>query len=166
MPKRLSVVDIDLCVGCQSCMFACNRRFAEAGLARSAIKIQSLCGYERGFVIKDPFASQSLESKGIDTVVSIATFGICKSLGKFMPAITSRNVDSLKNTCAREYYKKLMPLANDYTLTTMLITSSSSASTSLILNSIFKTPNESVPISNEAFVSTYIPLSKTFQQFY
>jgi carbon-monoxide dehydrogenase iron sulfur subunit len=52
MTKRLSVVDVDLCVGCQSCMFACNRRFAEAGVARSAIHIQSAGGFERGFVVK------------------------------------------------------------------------------------------------------------------
>lgn len=52
MTKRLAVVDVDLCVGCQSCMFACNRRFAEGGLARSAIHIQSVGGFERGFVVK------------------------------------------------------------------------------------------------------------------
>jgi len=33
-------------------MFACNRRFAEAGLGRSAIHIQSVGGFERGFVVK------------------------------------------------------------------------------------------------------------------
>lgn len=52
MVKRLSVVDVDLCVGCQSCMFACNRRFSEAGVARSAIFIQSTGGFERGFAVK------------------------------------------------------------------------------------------------------------------
>lgn len=52
MVRRLSVVDVDLCVGCQSCMFACNRRFGEAGLGRSAIHVQSAGGIERGFVVK------------------------------------------------------------------------------------------------------------------
>ncbi|MCP8322603.1 MAG: 4Fe-4S binding protein [Candidatus Methylarchaceae archaeon HK02M2] len=51
MAKRLSVIDVDLCVGCQCCMFACNRRFAEAGLSRSAIHIKSVGGFERGFVV-------------------------------------------------------------------------------------------------------------------
>lgn len=49
--RRLSVVDVDLCVGCQCCMFACNRRFAEAGLSKSAIHIRSAGGFERGFVV-------------------------------------------------------------------------------------------------------------------
>jgi Fe-S-cluster-containing dehydrogenase component len=49
--KRLSVVDINLCVGCQSCMFACARRFGEAGLGRSAVHIKSAGGIERGFIV-------------------------------------------------------------------------------------------------------------------
>jgi Fe-S-cluster-containing dehydrogenase component len=52
MVKRISVVDVDLCVGCQLCMFACNRRFAEAGISRAAIFVQSVGGIERGFIIK------------------------------------------------------------------------------------------------------------------
>ncbi len=52
MPKRLSIVDAELCVGCQSCMFACNRRFAEAGIGRSAILVQSMGGFDRGFVVR------------------------------------------------------------------------------------------------------------------
>ena len=51
LAKRLSVVDADKCVGCQCCMFACNRRFAEAGLSRSAIHVKSTGGFERGFVV-------------------------------------------------------------------------------------------------------------------
>ncbi len=50
--KRLEVVDVDLCVGCQCCMFACNRRFGEAGLSKSAIQVVSAGGFERGFVVK------------------------------------------------------------------------------------------------------------------
>jgi Fe-S-cluster-containing dehydrogenase component len=49
--NRLSVVDVDLCVGCQCCMFACARRFAEGGLAKSAINVRSAGGVERGFVV-------------------------------------------------------------------------------------------------------------------
>ena len=52
MAKRIAVVDVDLCVGCQSCMFACNRRFGEAGLARTAIFVQSTGGFEHGFAVK------------------------------------------------------------------------------------------------------------------
>lgn len=49
--KRLVVVDPDLCVGCMSCMFACARRFPEGGLAKSAIHIRSVGGFERGFTV-------------------------------------------------------------------------------------------------------------------
>ena len=49
--KRLAVVDVDLCVGCQCCMMACNRRFGDAGTAKSAIHITSAGGVERGFVV-------------------------------------------------------------------------------------------------------------------
>jgi Fe-S-cluster-containing dehydrogenase component len=48
---RLAVVDADRCVGCQLCMFACNRRFGEGGLAKSAIRVRSAGGFERGFVV-------------------------------------------------------------------------------------------------------------------
>lgn len=48
--SRLSVVDVDLCVGCQCCMFACARRF-ESGLAKAAIHISSAGGFERGFIV-------------------------------------------------------------------------------------------------------------------
>jgi Fe-S-cluster-containing dehydrogenase component len=49
--KRLFVLDVDLCVGCQCCMFACSRRFGEAGLAKSAIHVRSAGGVERGYVV-------------------------------------------------------------------------------------------------------------------
>jgi Fe-S-cluster-containing dehydrogenase component len=32
-------------------MFACNRRFGEGGLAKSAIRVKSAGGFERGFVV-------------------------------------------------------------------------------------------------------------------
>ena len=48
---RLSVVDTDRCVGCQSCEFACSRRVNVAGLTRSCIGVRSAGGMERGFVV-------------------------------------------------------------------------------------------------------------------
>jgi len=48
---RISVRDVNLCVGCQSCMFACSRRFGEAGLGRSTIHVSSAGGVERGFIV-------------------------------------------------------------------------------------------------------------------
>ncbi|MEM1508577.1 MAG: 4Fe-4S binding protein [Thermofilaceae archaeon] len=49
MVKRLSVVDVDLCVGCMMCVFACSRRFGDGGVSKSAIKVASIGGIERGF---------------------------------------------------------------------------------------------------------------------
>jgi len=48
---RLTVVDTERCVDCQSCMFACARRQDEAGLARACIGVRSIGGMERGFVV-------------------------------------------------------------------------------------------------------------------
>lgn len=50
-PKRLVIKDPGLCVGCQLCMYACARRFPDAGLAKSAIRVRSVGGFERGFVV-------------------------------------------------------------------------------------------------------------------
>lgn len=50
MPKRLSVIDIDRCVGCQACMFACARRLGHGGLEDSSIHIRSAGGIRKGFV--------------------------------------------------------------------------------------------------------------------
>lgn len=49
--KRLSVIDNERCVGCQSCMFACVRRKNEAGLSSTCIHIRSIGGMERGFKV-------------------------------------------------------------------------------------------------------------------
>jgi carbon-monoxide dehydrogenase iron sulfur subunit len=51
MAKRLSVVDVDRCVGCQSCMFACVRRLSQGGLEGTCIHIQSAGGIRKGFVV-------------------------------------------------------------------------------------------------------------------
>ncbi len=49
--KNIMVVDSERCVGCQLCMFACNRRYGSGGLAKSAIRVRSTGGVERGFVV-------------------------------------------------------------------------------------------------------------------
>jgi carbon-monoxide dehydrogenase iron sulfur subunit len=51
MARRLSVLDADRCVGCQSCMFACARRPGLGGLAGSSIWIRSAGGIRKGFVV-------------------------------------------------------------------------------------------------------------------
>lgn len=51
MPKRLSVLDVDRCVGCQACMFTCTRRLGEGGLAKSSIHVRSDGGIRKGFVV-------------------------------------------------------------------------------------------------------------------
>lgn len=49
--KRLSVIDVQLCVGCELCMMACTRRQNDAGLASSCIGIRSSGGMEHGFTV-------------------------------------------------------------------------------------------------------------------
>ena len=51
MPKRLSILDADRCVGCMSCMFACARRLGRGGLAGSCIAVHSAGGMRKGFVV-------------------------------------------------------------------------------------------------------------------
>ena len=51
MAKRLAVLDVERCVGCQACMFACNRRMGDAGLAESCIGVHSAGGMRQGFVV-------------------------------------------------------------------------------------------------------------------
>lgn len=48
---RLKVVDTELCVGCQCCMFACARRSGQAGIGASCITIRSMGGMEHGFKV-------------------------------------------------------------------------------------------------------------------
>jgi len=48
---RLVVADVERCVGCQCCMFACVRRQNEAGLARTCLEVRSVGGMERGFIV-------------------------------------------------------------------------------------------------------------------
>ncbi|HEY93976.1 MAG TPA: 4Fe-4S binding protein [Dehalococcoidia bacterium] len=48
---RLSILDSELCIGCQCCMFACSRKQNEAGLANSCIDVKSLGGMEHGFTV-------------------------------------------------------------------------------------------------------------------
>ncbi len=51
MFNRLSVIETERCVGCQSCMFACSRRQNVAGLTKSCIIVRSIGGMERGFTV-------------------------------------------------------------------------------------------------------------------
>jgi len=48
---RLAIVDSELCVGCQSCMFACARRHGQGGLAASCIGVKSAGGMRNGFTV-------------------------------------------------------------------------------------------------------------------
>ena len=51
MTKRLSVLDVDRCVGCQACMFACVRRLGKGGLESTSIHVKSAGGIRKGFVV-------------------------------------------------------------------------------------------------------------------
>ncbi len=51
MTKRLVPIDVNKCIGCMECMFACSRRLGRGGLVDSAIRVRSAGGIERGFVI-------------------------------------------------------------------------------------------------------------------
>lgn len=51
MAKRLSIVDTERCVGCQSCMFACARRPGIGGLDGTAIWVKSAGGIRKGFTV-------------------------------------------------------------------------------------------------------------------
>jgi len=51
MAKRLSVIDVDRCVGCQLCVFACARREGRGGTEGARIDVRSAGGMRRGFVV-------------------------------------------------------------------------------------------------------------------
>lgn len=51
MAKRLSVIDVDRCVGCQLCMAACVRRLGSGGLEGACIHVRSAGGIRKGFVV-------------------------------------------------------------------------------------------------------------------
>ncbi len=49
--KRLKVLDAERCVGCQLCMFACQRRMGLGGFAQAAIFPRSRGGLSRGLTV-------------------------------------------------------------------------------------------------------------------
>ncbi len=49
--KRLIIEDDENCVGCALCMYACARRFGEAGIDSSGILAVSKSGFERGATV-------------------------------------------------------------------------------------------------------------------
>ncbi len=48
---RLRAKDLDRCVGCQLCMYACSRRQGKIGTEHSGILAVSLSGFERGATV-------------------------------------------------------------------------------------------------------------------
>jgi anaerobic carbon-monoxide dehydrogenase iron sulfur subunit len=51
MTKRLSVIDVDRCVGCQLCIYACARREGRGGTEGARIDVRSAGGMRRGFIV-------------------------------------------------------------------------------------------------------------------
>jgi carbon-monoxide dehydrogenase iron sulfur subunit len=51
MAKRVSVEDVDRCVGCQLCVFACARREGHGGTTGARIDVRSAGGVRRGFIV-------------------------------------------------------------------------------------------------------------------
>ncbi len=49
--KKLKIADLDRCVGCQLCMYACSRRMGRIGVEYSGILSVSLSGFERGATV-------------------------------------------------------------------------------------------------------------------
>jgi len=49
--KKLIIEDDEKCVGCALCMYACARRFGEAGVDSSGILAVSKSGFERGATV-------------------------------------------------------------------------------------------------------------------
>jgi len=48
---KLTVVDVQKCIGCQLCMFACSRKSGQVGFSASSIEIKSAGGMENGFKV-------------------------------------------------------------------------------------------------------------------
>ena len=41
MVKKLATLDMNKCIGCMECMFACSRRVGRGGFDKSAISVRS-----------------------------------------------------------------------------------------------------------------------------
>ncbi len=51
MIRRLKILDVERCVGCQSCMLACTRREGKASPELSRIHVRSIGGIEKGLTV-------------------------------------------------------------------------------------------------------------------
>ncbi len=79
-------------------MFACSRRFGEAGLAKSAIHVRSAGGVERGFVVivcrgcEDPPCAKVCPTDALETRAKgggvILNMGKCIGCGNCIEACT------------------------------------------------------------------------------
>ena len=75
MAKRLSVIDVNHCVGCQACMFACVRRLGRGGLEGTCIHVRSAGGIRKGFVVIVCCAPTGLGTRPASPTACPGSFG-------------------------------------------------------------------------------------------
>ncbi|MEF8873123.1 MAG: 4Fe-4S dicluster domain-containing protein [Candidatus Thermoplasmatota archaeon] len=70
--KKLIIKDDEKCVGCALCMYACARRFGEAGVDSSGILAVSKSGFERGATVivcracEDPICAEVCSTDALE----------------------------------------------------------------------------------------------------